>query len=142
MGEILEGPCRQLPQLPPHITLQGPRLNQFRRAIVADQGAFVRDKPEPEIEADRASLIGQIRDNAVAAEASRQPFRRGRIGDDICNVPLTGHVRRCLQFHWRLGLARRRPSSLSLYSIVYIAGGKPDHEHFTSLARCIETLAG
>jgi hypothetical protein len=58
MGEILEKLCRQLPQLPPHISLQCPRLNQFRGAIVADQSAFVGDKPEPEIEADRASLIG------------------------------------------------------------------------------------
>jgi hypothetical protein len=78
--------------------LRCPRLDQPCGAAVADQRVFVDDEPESEIEANCIGLIRYIRDDTIAAQASWQPIKRRRFGDNGGEILLTRHVSRLLRF--------------------------------------------
>jgi hypothetical protein len=48
-------------------SLSAPRLNQFRRALIANQSTLIRDQTELDIEARGEILIGKTSDDPIAA---------------------------------------------------------------------------
>jgi hypothetical protein len=69
-----------------------PHLDQCCGAIVADERAFIRDKTELDIEADRKILIGQSLDYSVAAQASMLMLRHIGARDFASQRDIAGHL--------------------------------------------------